>query len=124
MNSVNLIGNLTREPEIRQTTDGGCVASLSVAINRMNEGADYPRVVVFGKQAETCANYLHKGSKVGISGRLQTGSYVNKDGVKIYTTDVVANRVEFLNRVETPEEETQEGFDEKKWKQLDEDIPF
>jgi single-strand DNA-binding protein len=57
---------------------------------------DFPRIVVFGKQAENCEKYLEKGRKVAVQGRIQTGSYKNKDGATVYTTDVVADRVEFL----------------------------
>ena len=58
--------------------------------------ADFIRIVVWGKQAENCANYLNKGKLVGVNGRIQTGSYDDKDGKRVYTTDVVANSVEFL----------------------------
>lgn len=108
MNIVALTGNLTREPEVRYTNNNMAIASFSIAINRPRKkdgsegGADFPRITVFGAQAENCERFLHKGSKVGIVGKIQTGSY-EKDGQKIYTTDVVADRVEFLGR---PQEET------------------
>ena len=78
------------------------VARFTIAINRMKKdgGADFPNIVVFGKQAENCEKYLRKGSKVAIEGRIQTGSYEREDGTRVYTTDVVAERVEFLNRAE------------------------
>lgn len=102
MNSVVLIGRLTRDPEIRYTASTQmAVATFTVAIDRPvraggDKQTDFPRVTVFGKQAENCEKYLAKGRLVGIQGRLQTGSYQNKDGVTVYTTDVVADRVEFL----------------------------
>jgi len=102
MNSVNLIGRLTRDPEVRYTSGTQmAVANFTIAIDRMTrEGAerqaDFPRITVFGKQAENCEKYLVKGRKVAIEGRIQTGSYQNKNGDTVYTTDVVANRVEFL----------------------------
>lgn len=108
MNIVALTGNLTREPEIRYTNNNMAIASFSIAINRPRKkdgsdgGADFPRITVFGAQAENCERFLHKGSKVGIVGKIQTGSY-EKDGQRIYTTDVVADRVEFLGR---PQEES------------------
>lgn len=119
MNTVNLIGNLTREPEVRYNQNQLAVAKFSIAINTGygdKERVDYPTIVVFGKQAENCEKYLTKGSKVGITGRLQTGSY-ERDGQKIYTTDVVAERVEFLS---TQNKETvQTTFEE-----LNEELPF
>ena len=102
MNSVVLIGRLTRDPEIRYTASSQmAVASFTIAIDRPvraggEKQTDFPRITVFGRQAENCERYLAKGRLVGIQGRLQTGSYQNKDGVTVYTTDVVADRVEFL----------------------------
>ena len=78
------------------------VARFSIAIDRRRgkdgeeQGADFPNIVVFGKQGENCGAYLSKGSQVAIQGRIQTGSYTKQDGTKVYTTDVVADRVEFL----------------------------
>ena len=103
MNSVVLIGRLTRDPEVRYT--GGqnnmAVATFSVTIDRpvkqgQEKKADFPRVTAFGRQAENCEKFLAKGRLVGVQGRIQTGSYTNKDGRTVYTTDVVADRVEFL----------------------------
>ncbi|MDD5987369.1 MAG: single-stranded DNA-binding protein [Eubacteriales bacterium] len=101
MNTVQLVGRLTRDPEVRYSQNNMAVARFSVAIDRppRQDGtreADFPNVVVFGRQAENCERYLSKGRMVAIIGRLQTGSYVNKNGDKVYTTEVVANRVEFL----------------------------
>ena len=100
MNVVTLVGRLTRDPELKEGTTS--VARFSVAIDRGKDrdgndrGTDFPNVVVFGKQAESCAKYLEKGRQVAIQGRIQTGSYTKQDGTKVYTTDVVADRVEFL----------------------------
>lgn len=102
MNSVVLIGRLTRDPEVRYTSDSQmAVATFTVAIDRpVKQGkekqTDFPRITVFGKQAENCERFLVKGRLVGIQGRIQTGSYKNKEGATVYTTDVVADRVEFL----------------------------
>ena len=101
MNAVNLIGRLTRDIEVRYTESGTAVASFAIAIDRPprqdgNNETDFPRVIVFGKTAENCGKFLSKGLLVGVEGRIQTGSYTNKEGQTIYTTDVVANRVEFL----------------------------
>lgn len=102
MNSVQLIGRLTRDPDVRYTSGSQmAVATFVLAIDRPTrqgeeKKADFPRITVFGKQAETCEKYLVKGRKVAVEGRIQTGSYQNKDGNTVYTTDVIANRVEFL----------------------------
>lgn len=100
MNSVILIGRLTRDPEVRYISENTmAVATFTIAIDRFGgkeKKTDFPRITVFGKQAENCEKYLSKGRLVGIQGRLQTGSYQNKDGNTIYTTDVVADRVQFL----------------------------
>ena len=102
MNQVSLIGRLTRDPEVRYGAQSQlAVARFSIAIDRMKKsdgseaGADFPSIVCFGKTAELCERYLKKGRLVGITGKLQTGSY-EKNGQKVYTTDVVADRVEFL----------------------------
>lgn len=102
MNNVILIGRLTRDPEVRYTPSTQmAVASFTLAIDRptgqgKEKQTDFPRITVFGKQAENCERFLTKGRLVGIQGRIQTGSYKNKEGVTVYTTDVVANNVEFL----------------------------
>ena len=136
MNSVALIGNLTRDPEIRYGKDELAIASFSIAINRPRKKdveettADYPRITVFGAQAENCGKFLHKGSKVGITGRIQTGSYTNKNGDKVYTTDVVAERVEFLSSASHTEQATPQNplppqQASSTWQNVtDDDIPF
>ena len=108
MNSVMLIGRLTRDPEVRYTSVSQmAVANFTLAIDRpVRQGeerkADFPRVVVFGRQAETCEKYLAKGRLVAVEGRIQTGSYQNRNGDTVYTTDVVASRVEFLEWGDRP----------------------
>lgn len=102
MNSVVLIGRLTRDPEVRYISENQmAVATFTLAIDRpvragQEKKTDFPRITVFGRQAENCERFLAKGRLVGIQGRIQTGSYTNKDGQTVYTTDVVADRVEFL----------------------------
>ena len=116
MNQVVLIGNLTRDPELRYSTGGNqtAVCRFTVAVNdrkrnpqtqEWEDDVDFIPVVVFGKQAENCERFLAKGRKVAVSGRIKTGSY-EKDGQKRYTTDVIANSVEFL----TPRNEGGQGF--------------
>lgn len=100
MNKVILVGRLTRDPEIRSTANS-TMASFSVAVDRRykQEGqpdADFPRVIAWGKTAEFIEKYFHKGMKIAIEGRIQTGSYQNQSGQTIYTTDVIAEAVEFV----------------------------
>ena len=107
MNSVILIGRLTRDPEVRYTANQDPVARFTVAIDRtygQDKKTDYPNVICFGKTAALVEKYVFKGSQVGVQGRIQTGSY-EKDGHKVYTTDVVADRVEFLGGKEDNKEE-------------------
>lgn len=118
MNCVNLIGNLTKDPEIFYTSgnEPTAVCAFTIAINRLKDGADFPRVVCFGKTAENCDRYLEKGRKVGVTGRLQTSSY-DKDGKKYYKTEVIADRVEFLNGVQMEERrELPDSFEQAKVK--------
>ena len=100
MNSVQLIGRLTRDPEIRYTDGGASIARFSLAVERRfkqenGADADFINIVSFGKTAEFIEKYFHKGMKIALNGRIQTGSYTDKDGKKVYTTDIVAENVEF-----------------------------
>ncbi|MBU3668661.1 MAG: single-stranded DNA-binding protein [Candidatus Taylorbacteria bacterium] len=106
LNKAFIIGNLTRDPELKALPSGMSVASFSVATNRVwkdakgakQESADYHNIVVFGRQAETAAQYLKKGSSVYVEGRMQTRSWDGQDGKKQYRTEVVADRVQFGER--------------------------
>jgi single-strand DNA-binding protein len=103
INKVFLIGNLTRDPEAKALPSGIQVTQFSLATNRVykdkngarQEATDYHNVVVFGRQAETCAQYLKRGQTAFIEGRLQTRSWDDKDGKKQYRTEVIADRVQF-----------------------------
>ena len=104
MNKVILMGRLTREPDIRysQNANGSmAVARFTLAVDRRvkreetEQNADFISCVSFGKPAEFAEKYLHQGTKIAIVGRIQTGSYTNRDGVKVYTTDVVVESAEF-----------------------------
>lgn len=110
MNNVVLIGRLTRDPELRYIPGNGtAVTKFNLAVDKglskekkqemqskNQPTADFINIVVWGKMAENCANFLQKGRLVAVQGRIQTGSYDDKDGKKVYTTDVVASNVEFL----------------------------
>lgn len=102
INRVVLVGRLTKDPELRYTPNGVAVATFTLAVNRtfMNQSgereADFINCVVWRKQAENMANYLRKGSLTGIEGRIQTRSYENQEGRRVYVTEVVADSVQFL----------------------------
>lgn len=102
MNLVVLIGNLARDPDVRYSQNQMAIAKFTVAVNRyVKDGenqADFIRVTAFGKQGELVETYLRKGNKVAVEGRIQTGSYEDKDGKTIYTTDVIASRIEFVEK--------------------------
>lgn len=111
MNSVCLIGRITRDIELKTTNNGMSYAKFNLAVDRalsrekkeeaMANGyptADFISIVVWGKQAENCEKYTQKGSQIGIQGRIQTGSY-DKNGVTIFTTEIVADRIEFLSKI-------------------------
>lgn len=143
MNSVILIGRLTRDPELRYTNGSQmAIAKFSIAVDRParqgeEKKADFPRITVFGKQAENCEKYLAKGRMVCVQGRIQTGSYQDKDGKTVYTTDVVADRVEFLewgdknpsagNFTQAPEVQSGEDLEAEmpdSFLAINEDVPF
>jgi single-strand DNA-binding protein len=103
INRVILVGRLTKDPELRYTPSGVAVATFTLAVNRpfknqQNETeADFINIVAWRQLAELCANYLKKGSQTALEGRLQTRSYENKEGKKVYVTEVVADNVQFLS---------------------------
>lgn len=101
MNSVQLVGRLTREPDVRYTDGGSTVARFTVAVDRRfkregEDSADFVSCVAWGKTAEFLEKYFRKGQRIGLNGRIKTGSYTNQEGTKVYTTDVVAENVEFV----------------------------
>lgn len=125
MNSVILIGRLTKDPEIRysQTDSSMCIARYTLAVDRRGKkvegqpNADFISCVAFGKNAEFAEKYLKKGTKIAIGGHIQTGSFTNNQGVKIYTTDVVVDAQEFVeskgvneNVENTPPSASGDGF--------------
>lgn len=106
LNRATILGNLTRDPELRQTTSGQQVCSFAVATNRSwtnqqgekQETAEYHNIVAWGKLAEICAQYLGKGRKVYIDGRLQTRDWEGQDGVRRYRTEIVADNMIMLDK--------------------------
>lgn len=134
MNKAILVGRLTRDPDVRQT-ETTTIARYTLAVDRrFKQGeADFINIVAFGKSAEFAGKYLTQGTKIGVTGRIQTGSYTNREGQKVYTTEVVAEDQEFVEskgareepreepKKPEPKEATQEGF-----MQLDnlDELPF
>ncbi len=103
MNNVTLVGRLVRDPDMRMSASQTAVTRFTVAIDRPftakqdgQAATDFISCVAFGKSAEFVDKYFTKGKMIGLQGRIQTGSYTKQDGTKVYTTDVVAERVEFV----------------------------
>ena len=136
MNNVILIGRICNEPELSYTQQNQtAVCRFTLAVNRMRkeDGADFIRITVWGKQAENCDRYLSKGRQAAVHGRIQTGSYTDKDGKKVYTTDVVAQSVEFLGSTSSGEQSPQQAPQQQSYDYVppegfaavdDSDIPF
>lgn len=99
MNSVALVGRLTKDPDIRYTNEGTSIASFSLAVDRKfskKHEADFINCKAFGKTAEFIEKYFKKGQRLGLNGRIQTGSYINRDENKVYTTEVICESCEFV----------------------------
>lgn len=132
MNRIILLGRLVKDPDVKVTTSGKTVCTFTLAVDRPFQGkngqreADFINVITFNKTAELCGNSLKKGHRALVEGRLQIRSYDGKDGNKHYVTEVIADRVEFIERKEKSaqkaESEAMEGFGSEV--QLDEEIPF
>ena len=118
MNKVILMGRLTRDPEVRysQGENATAVARYTLAVDRRfnrnndDQTADFINCVAFGRAGEFAEKYLHKGTKIAITGRIQTGSYTNKDGVKVYTTEVVIEEQEFAESKNSAGNADNSGF--------------
>jgi single-strand DNA-binding protein len=133
INSIVLIGRLTKDPELRRTTNDIPVATFTLAVNRPfsnpsgEKEVDFIQCVVWRKQAENVEQYVFKGSLVGVEGRIQTRNYENAEGKTVYITEVVANSVTFLD---SKKEETVEDKKEKYNKSQqpepvnEDDLPF
>ena len=129
MNQVIISGRLTKDIELKYTTSQMAVARFSLALDRgkdkdgNDKGADFPNCVAFGRTAENLEKFSGKGLRIAINGHIQTGSY-EKDGQKVYSTDIVADRIEFIDwknseKVSEPDGEYPQGF-----AAIDEDFPF
>lgn len=113
LNKVFLIGNLTRDPELRYIPSGSAVTTFTVAVNRVytqqgekKEEVSYIKVVVWGKMAETCGEYLSKGSPVFVEGRIQSRSWETPQGEKRSAVEVIAERVQFLGKTKAGKQDT------------------
>ncbi|MCI6712159.1 MAG: single-stranded DNA-binding protein [Firmicutes bacterium] len=132
MNTVILVGRLARDPEIRYTQSQTAVCSATIAVNRGKDsngndrGADFIRMTIFNKPGEVFQKYLTKGRQVAVQGRLNTGSYKNKNGETVYTTDVIVEKFDFIGNKQDAQppaadvNDIPEGFEPID----DDDIPF
>lgn len=128
MNIVILMGRLTKDVDLKQSSTGKAYTQFSLAVDRpvakgQDKQTDFINCKAFGKTAELLGNYFSKGNRVGVEGSLQVGSYVNKDGKTVYTTDVLVNRVHFI---ESRKSGGNQGFSSEDFGTtvMDEDIPF
>lgn len=124
MNRAIIMGNLTDDPRIRRTATGKAVADFTVAVGRMSEGTDFINVIAWEKKAEFAKNYMHKGMRFLVEGRIQTGSY-EKDGKKFKTFDIIADSIEFCERKKADEQPRENPTDFVSVPEgIDEEIPF
>lgn len=136
MNKVILMGRLTRDPDVRYSNNGNeanCIARYTLAVDRRfkregDQNADFISCVAFGKAGEFAEKYLHQGTKMVVTGRIQTGSYTNKDGQKVYTTDVVVEEQEFAESKNAGKEEPKQNTSDEGFisvpDELKDDLPF
>lgn len=134
LNRVILIGRLTKDPELRYTPAGVAVTQFTLAVDRpvaagKEKEADFINIVTWRQTAEVCANYLKKGRLTAVEGRIQVRNYDNKDGVKVYVTEVIADNVRFLESNKSDDRpnthKPQEPFDDGKPLDISsDDLPF
>ena len=107
MNSCNFVGNITHDLEIKFANNekGTPIMKFSIAVRRDKDNTDFINCVAFNKTAELIADFFKKGSTIGVSGRLQTGSYTNKEGIKVYTTDLNVNDITFIDKKKKDDEQ-------------------
>ena len=141
VNNVVLVGRLTKDVELRYTQSGMAVAKFILAVNRQfkkdgQPDADFITCTAFNKTAENLANFMRKGSQIGVIGNIQTGSYDDKDGKRVYTTDVICNNIQFLEsrqeqqggqqqqQYQAPPQQQQQQKPQYQQPMNDEDLPF
>lgn len=111
INQVTIVGRITRDPELKMTTEGTPVANITLAVNRHYKNhngeieTDFVQCTLWRKAAENTAQYCRKGAVIGITGRIQTRNYENNDGKRVYVTEVVAESVRFLDKKPAPSKE-------------------
>lgn len=125
MNNVILMGRLTRDPELKYSQSGKAFCKFSLAVQREfnREEADFINCLAFGKTAETIAEWLGKGRRIALQGRIQTGSYQNSNGDTVYTTEIVADRFEFLDNSKESENKNK-SYSNNDEVLDDDDFPF
>lgn len=124
MNKVVLIGRMTKDAQLAYTSNTQkAVTKFTLAVDRINEGTDFINCVAFGKQAENIEKFVKKGNRLAVSGRIQTGSY-EKEGQKIYTTDIIVENAEFIEPKKESNESSKEETKEPQFEAIDFDIPF
>lgn len=120
INNITLVGRLTRDPDLRYTSNGQAVATFNLAVNRNftnasgEREADFPNCVIWRKQAENLANYARKGMLIGITGRIQTRNYENQQGQRVYVTEVVADNFQLLERRQDNNGQSQQNSNQSK----------
>ena len=137
MNTVNLVGRLTKEPELKYSASGVAIVRFTIAVNRQfkKEGqpdADFINCIAWRKTAENLANFQNKGNLIGVNGRIQTGSYEGQDGKRVYTTDVLAESIQFFDKKEKgQQQQQQDSYQQKQYQQQintlevsSDDLPF
>lgn len=122
MNNVTLMGRLTRDPELQYSNNGTAFSKFSIAVPRdfKRDETDFINCLAFGKTAETIAEYLSKGKRIAIVGRIQTGSYNNKEGQRVNTFEVVVDKFEFVDSAKSEENNKNVRSEED----LEDDFPF
>ena len=138
MNSVQIIGRLTKDIDLRYAKTGTAIALFTVAVNRRfknqhgEQEADFIRCKAFKKSAEILAQYTGKGSQIGIEGTIQTGSFDDKDGKRVFTTDIIVNNFDFLDskgsqpqqQTQQPQQNQQNQTFEQAGDEISDDLPF
>lgn len=126
MNNVTLMGRLTRDPELQYSNNGTAFSKFSIAVPRdfKRDETDFINCLAFGKIAETIAEYLKKGKRIALQGRIQTGSYNNKEGQRVNTFEVVVDKFEFVDSAKSEENNVNTRSNARSEEELEDDFPF